>query len=302
VRADDLSPLAALAALTSLGLEWEGWDWEPLVGVKGLLRDLEVDDVGASNQEYLQQLTALTSLVLRETEPTCSIPEQVASGLQRLDWGLYPSYSRNRGTSTGPDLLRHCSSSNLRELQLRGRPWFPDWTASEALQRLTGLTCFGLHAKWSSGEPPTTLSLKRWSLAIQYVKQLCRLELPSHLLVTGGAWLGRLPHLTSLRLTAEWPLLAPVEEGLVQGVVDPQVLSNLHSCRAGLQVLEVQLATCDREGDDPLPEQVVPAVRQLLQREVPGVQLLVTWEEIGDVPEEEEDGCAYRYTSSDSDQ
>jgi hypothetical protein len=62
-------------------------------------------------------------------------------------------------------------------------------------------------------------------------------------------------------------------------------------------VLEVHLATYyvnDDDGDDDdgdgdgdgdggdSPEQVVPVVRELLQREVPGVQLLVTWEECED--------------------
>jgi hypothetical protein len=300
VCAEDLSPLAALPALTSLGLQWSNRTWQPLVGVKGVLRELEVATVAASNQEHLQQLTALTSLTLRETAHDSILPQQVASGLQRLDWGVRPegsSSSSSSGPSSRIDLLRHCSSSNLRELQLTGRPWFPDWTASEALQRLTGLTCFGLHAKWSSGEPPTTLSLKRWSLAIQYVKQLRRLEVPAPLLATGGAWLGGLPHLTSLRLTAEWPHSWPV--GLRQGVADPQVLSQLRSCSAGLQVLEVHLDNCDRESADPPPDQVVPVVRQLLQREVPGVQLLVTWEEFGDM--DGGSGMAFTHYSDSSD-
>jgi hypothetical protein len=117
----DLAPLAALPSLTSLGLQWGNRVWKPLVAVKGVLQDLDVYDVSASNQEHLQQLTNLTSLIVREAEECRSIPEQVASRLQRLDWGLVGKLSRGSSsssrssTSTGTDLLAHCSSCNLRK-------------------------------------------------------------------------------------------------------------------------------------------------------------------------------------------
>jgi hypothetical protein len=307
----DLSPLAALPSLTSLGLQWEGKDWQPLVAIKGVLRELEVADVLPCNQEHLEQLTHLTSLTLRETQRCSSLPEQVASGLQRLEWGVEGLPNRGTATTTsssstsrGVDLLAHCSSSNLRDLRLRGRTWFPDRAASRAVQRLTGLTSFGLLAWWPMNVLAPQVSINRWSLAMQSLQQLRRLEVSATLLATPTAWLGALPHLTSLRLAVGWPFSWPVEVDVKKGLASPQVLSNLHSCRAGLKVLEVHLATYIRNGEEMAdqPSEVIPVVRQLLQPEVPGVQLLVTWEEVEEPDDEEGWGDGYDSSSTSSDE
>jgi hypothetical protein len=270
--------LRKLPALTSLGLQWQGDNWQPLVEAQEVLRELQVGSVVGSNAEHLKQLTCLTSLSMHNGNALTSLPEQVASRLQHLDWGLWPS----RGSSSSgrgamrPQRLRHCSSSNLRNLQLRGWDWLQDGAAAEAVGRLAALTAFGLHAVAS--HPRAGMGGWEWLLPMRQLKQLRRLELPAPLLATGGAWLGGLPHLTSLRLAVTWLPFWHLEEVFGNRTAHAQVLSNLRSCWAGLKVLEVELTLSYSDGyDAPVPEALVPGVRALLRRQLPGVRLLLTW-------------------------
>jgi hypothetical protein len=292
VRVKDLAPLASLPSLTSLGLQCKGKDWQPLVAVKGVLRELEVGTVTAAVVPHLEQLTCLTSLSVKNGTGLSSLPQQVASGLQHLDWGLVEGPDR-RGTTTtssssssgggGSDKdpvtqrLQHCSSSNLQDLQLRGSAWLQDRGAAEVVQRQTALTSFGLHAVMVRGAPETALSPWRALLPMAHLQQLRRLVLPCPLLATPGTWLGGLPHLTSLRLAVAWP--APWDKDYAFGnrTSSRQVVSNLRSCWSGLKVLEVDLTLTYSKGYIvPSSGELVPGVRSLLRRELPGVHLLLS--------------------------
>jgi hypothetical protein len=289
VRARDLSPLASLPALTHLGLEWGERDWEPLVAVKEVLRELDAPYLWSQEQqEHLKQLTCLTSLrlIAEGYHSMTVIPEQVASRLQRLHWALPAAPST---TSKDIKRLAHCSSSNLRDLQLRGWWWMGEPGAAEAVQRLTGLTSFSLLAARVPGLPYTEMGAWRALLPMRHLKQLRHLALPAPLLATGGAWLGGLPHLTSLRLGVEWSAPWQAEEVFGDAAASAQVLSNLRSCWAGLKVLEVELTLSYKNSQigQQQAEEVVPGVRALLRRELPGVHLLLTWRVEWDVDERE---------------
>jgi hypothetical protein len=270
----DLSPLAALPSLTSLGLQWVGNDWEPLVAVQEVLRDLEVGWVSPANRPHLQQLVKLTRLTLTNGDmPTPGIPQEVANGLQHLDWALW----RDGGSRRGVQKLAGCSSSSLRHLQLRGSTWLEDGLAAEAVCSLTALTAFGLHAVRQGEAARSDLAPWRALLPMRHLKQLRHLALPAPLLATGGAWLGGLPHLTSLRLTMQWLDPWQVEEVFGSREAGRQALSNLSTCRGQLVVMEVEVTLFHKDGDPPVPEALVPGVRALLRRELPGVRLLLTW-------------------------
>jgi hypothetical protein len=177
----ELTPLAQLPPLKRLSLQQpRAAALEPLLVVKGLLQELEVGHVPPEQLQHLEQFTCLTSLTLaKDKEPGCLLPGQVAAGLCQLDWTLEPDVlgrtRRARGRSTDSsssgsgsgsdfsssssnsdsyndvDLLAGCSSVTLRDLQLRGQGWVPQRAAAAAVQQLTGLTSFGLHA--AAGEP-----------------------------------------------------------------------------------------------------------------------------------------------------
>jgi hypothetical protein len=76
----DLSPLVKLPALTSLGIKHTcGSGLEQLVAVKGLLRDLHVENRGLLpvDEPHLEQLTHLTSLTMTwgKTGAPCPLPQ-----------------------------------------------------------------------------------------------------------------------------------------------------------------------------------------------------------------------------------
>lgn len=173
--------------------------------------------------------------------------------------------------------MAHCSSSKLRHLQLRGSTWLEDAAAAAAVQRLTALTAFGLHAVRRGEAARSDMAPWRALLPMARLQQLRRLELPAPLLATPGAWLGALPHLTSLRLAVQWPDPWQVEEVFGGREGTRQVVSNLRSCRGRLVVLEVDLTLWHNDGDPPVAEALVPGVRALLRQELPRVRLLVTW-------------------------
>jgi hypothetical protein len=302
MRVTDLAPLAALPSLTSLGLQWEGGDLEPLVAVKGVLRELEVHYMGPEKVPHLEQLSCLTSLRLYNSNALSSLPEQVATRLQHLDWEVWGHINSTHGSwACKPEdtqRLDHCSSSNLRQLRLRGWAWLQDRGAAAAVQRLTALTTLELRTMGRPDVSASTHMLIRrhmsrdgplgdmapWRelLPMRHLKQLRRLMLPGPLLATDVAWLGGLPHLTSLRLTeVEWQAPWCVEEVFEEGAVAAQVLSNLRSCWAGLKVLEVELTlSYSQQLHSPeVAAGAVAAVRVYLQQQLPGVHLLLPWQE-----------------------
>jgi hypothetical protein len=292
----DLAPLAQLPALDSFSTRQVGPAvLEPLLVVKGLLRELDVGWVPPGQQEHLEQLTHITSLSLTaDKRPGSCLPVKVAAGLQRLDWTAefyYSSSSSSSGSSGSGGLLAGCSSSNLRDLQLRGQGWNTNQAAAEAVQQLTGLTAFGLHSL--SGERNREAGPWFGWDALMPLRQLRSLALPQRRLNAppcsdGIPHLGRFPHLTRLVVAASsagvqgtgnanrstWP----VEEVLSLCPADKQrLLANLRSCSASLKVLEVDLLL--HPLDSPVDQLTAPyagaAVRAALQQALPGVYVLV---------------------------
>jgi hypothetical protein len=247
------------------------------VAVKGVLRELDLSFVDADEVPYLEQLTCLTSLRIWTWTSLSSLPEQVVSGLQRLEWGLsrHSSDSSSRATQR----LQPCSGSNMRDLQLRGWTWLQDRGAAEAVQRLTALTSLGVHQLTNNACP--NVALWRALQPMVHLQQLRRLALPARLLAADAPWLGKLPHLTSMRMSMNWPAPWRVEEAFGSAAASPLVLSNLRSCWDGLKVLEVELTqfysySNERSANSEQKiEDAAAGLRALLLQELPGVYVLM---------------------------
>jgi hypothetical protein len=281
----DLAPLTHLPALTSLGIKQTKDDGniQPLVAVQGLLRDLHVDTLRADQQQYLEQLTALTSLTMTWSFGSCSqcpVPQQVAAGLRRLDWTLGKGIEIRDSVAAGQQLAK--CSGKLQDLQLRGQAWADDLAAvavAGALRQLTGLTAFGLHCVPS---PKSAISLTAWrsQLPMQHLKQLRSLALPMELLAAAHGWLGGLEHLSRLHMTVGWARPADGDTWgpeQVFGAHEARLLANLRSC-SSLGVFEAHVVLTNVKGGflvEGLP--VVPAVKAWLKRQLPGVYTLLTW-------------------------
>jgi hypothetical protein len=114
----DLSPLTQLQSLKRLGIKQKDWDdanLQQLLPVKELLQDLKLGYTKAADEEHLQQLTTLTALTTTGgLYVACPLPQQVAAGLQRLEWGLYDNSNsklRPANSSMAGQELAKCSSS-----------------------------------------------------------------------------------------------------------------------------------------------------------------------------------------------
>jgi hypothetical protein len=287
----DLAPLAhQLPALTSLGVKYTcGGSIQPLVAVKGLLRDLQIQGLCSGDQQHLEQLTHLTSLTMtwgRAQATQCPLPQVVAAGLQQLDWTLDGSSSSSRGGRTPGQQLAQCSSSKLVDLQLRGAAWTQEAAgAAEALRQLTGLTSFGLHCMRKASAPAVRLGTWPSQPPLAHLKQLRSLAVPVELLGTEQPWLGGLPHLTRLHMAVEWSSETAAGAwgpGEVFGWGQASILANLHSCWPTLKVLEVHIALLYvGRVTGALP--VVAAVEGWLKQQLPGVYVVLTWRADHDV-------------------